>query len=88
MQIETKIEKLGNGLALQVSGIMAEVTQFESGTRVTVDVHPDGLFVRRSANGAKISRFQYSESDLLEGMTAETAHAEVLAEPTSPEMGG
>ena len=87
MQIETEIKKWGNSLALRLSGIMAELPQFQSGTRVTVDVSPEGLVVRRAAGRAGKYQFPYSESELLDGITPSTAHADALAEPSISELG-
>lgn len=87
MQVETEIKKWGNSLALRVTGIMAEMPRFEAGTKVTVDVSSEGLFVKPAVGKLGTLRFPYSESDLLAGMTPERAHAEALANPTADELG-
>ncbi len=87
MRVETEIKKWGNSLALRVTGAMAELPRFEPGMRVTVDVDNEGFTVRRAAGSVRSFRFPESESVLLEGMTAETAHADLLADPTDRELG-
>ncbi|MCY3731823.1 MAG: hypothetical protein OXF98_10825 [Rhodospirillaceae bacterium] len=87
MRVETEIKKWGNSLALRVTGLMAELPQFEPGTRVTVDIDSEGFVVRRAAGSLRSFRFPESESALLEGMTAENAHADLLAVPTRRELG-
>ena len=87
MRVETEIKKWGNSLALRVTGIMAEMPQFEAGSRVTVDVSSEGLIVKPAVGKLGTFRFPYSESDLLAGMTPARAHAEVLADPTASELG-
>ena len=87
MRVETEIKKWGNSLALRVTGIMAEMPQFEAGSRVTVDVSSEGLIVKPAVGKLGTFHFPYSESDLLAGMTPEKAHAEVLADPTANELG-
>ncbi len=87
VRVETEIKKWGNSLALRVTGIMAEMSQFEAGTRVTVDVSSEGLIVKPAVGKIGTFRFPYSESDLLAGMTPDRAHADVLANPTGFEVG-
>ena len=87
MRVETEIEKWGNSLALRVTGAMAELPRFELGTRVTVDIDGEGFVVRRSAGVLLSSRFPEDEGALLAGMTAENAHADLLADPTGRELG-
>ncbi len=87
MRVEAEIKKWGNSLALRVTGIMAEMPQFKAGTRVTVDVSSEGLVVRPAVGRLGTLRFPYSESALLTGITPETAHADVLANPTGVEVG-
>ena len=86
MRIETEIKKWGNSLALRVSGPMAELPQFESGTRVTIDIDSEGFVVRHAAGSLRSFRFPESETALLAGMTAENAHADLLAEPKGREL--
>ena len=87
MRVETEIKKWGNSLALRVTGAMAELPQLEPGTRVTVDVNGEGFTVRRATGRLQSFRFPESETALLEGMTAETAHADLVAEPRGRELG-
>ena len=87
MRMETEIKKWGNSLALRVTGAMAELPQLKPGTRVTVDVDSDGFVVKRAEGPLGTFRFPHSEAALLAGMTPENAHADLLAEPTGPEIG-
>ena len=103
MRVETEIKKWGNSLALRVTGLMAEqevgqqpgvaghrpheLPQFEPGTRVTVDIDSEGFVVRRAAGSFRPFRFPESESALLEGITAQNAHTDLLAVPIRRELG-
>ena len=58
----------------------------EPGTRVTVDVNTEGFHVRHATGRLRSFRFPESETALLEGMTAETAHADQLADPSGREL--
>ena len=66
---------------------MAELPQFKPGTRVTVDVDREGFQVRHAVGSLRSYRFPASEKALLEGMTAENAHADLLADPSNRELG-
>ena len=61
--------------------------QVEPGTKVTGDVDCEGLVVRRAFGSLRSFRFPESESELIAGMTAESAHADLLADPTDRELG-
>ena len=87
MRVETEIKKWGNSLALRVTGAMAELPQFEPGTRVTVDIDSKGFIVRRAAGSLRFFRFPEDEGALLAGLTAENAHADLLADPSGRELG-
>lgn len=87
MKVESEIKKWGNSLALRVTGIMAELPKFEDGTRVIVEVTKEGIMVKPAAKQKEAHQLPYSEADLLDGLTPETAHADALASPTSHELG-
>lgn len=87
MRVETEIKKWGNSLALRVTGAMAELPHFESGTRVTVDIDSEGFVVRRAVGSRRSFRFPESEAALLAGITSKNAHADLLADPKDRELG-
>jgi antitoxin MazE len=87
MQIETEVKKWGNSLALRITGIMAELPGFSEGTKLVVDVSEDGIVVKRLTRKQDNLRFPYSESDLLSDLTAESIHADELAQPSGIELG-
>ena len=83
MKVHSKIQKWGNGLALRVGGIMREIPHFKEGTEVEVEVTEEGFTVTKSK---KRKPFPFTESDLLEGLSPDTAHADLLASPLSQEV--
>lgn len=87
MRIETEIKKWGNSMALRVTGTMAALPQFKPGTRVVVDVDSDGFVVKRADERLRTFRFPQTEAALLAAMTPESAHAELLANPSDTEIG-
>ncbi len=71
---------MGYGLALRVGGVMRDIPHFKEGTEVDVEVTEDGFLVKKSIQKKK-SPFPYSEAQILEGLTRELAHADLLAIP-------
>lgn len=84
MKIQTKIQKWGNGLALRLAGVMRDIPRFKEGTPVEVEIFEDKLEIRKLVNTPS-SRLPFSEAALLEGMTPETAHADIIASPVKGE---
>lgn len=80
MRVHAKIQKWGNGLALRVSGVMRDIPHFKEGTVVEVDVSEEGFSVVRLLP-RKTTLFPYSETQLLQGLTENNAHADLLAIP-------
>ena len=83
MKINAKIQKWGNGLALRIGGSMREIPQFKVGTEVDIEITEVGFIVTKSK---RKNRFPFKETDLLKGLTAEKAHADLLALPLSNEV--
>ena len=85
MQVRAEIKKWGNSAALNISGPMATVPNLSAGDSVTVDVSERGLVIKpsNSCTGPLI----YDESELIAGLTPETAHADELAQITDIEIG-
>lgn len=86
MQVETEIKKWGNSLALRISGVMADLPNFSTGTKVIVDVSEDGLIIKPVVETSKKFRLPYSEKDLLAELTSESVHADDLASLTSNDL--
>lgn len=84
--MQLKIQKWGNGLALRVSGLMREIPQLEEGAAVDVEIFEDGFTVKKIKPRSKIL-FPFSEKELLEGITAASAHADALAILSPKELG-
>lgn len=78
MTLHAKIQKWGNGLALRIGGAMREIPHLKEGTEVDIEVTETGFTVTRSK---KRKHFPFKESDLLKGLSEQTAHADLLASP-------
>lgn len=65
---------------------MRDVPHFKEGTLVEVEVSEDGFLVRKSQPKQE-KCFPFSEAQLLEDITPDLAHADLLAKPTPKEMG-
>lgn len=83
MTLHAKIQKWGNGLALRIGGAMREIPHFKEGTEVEIEVTETGFTVTKSK---KRTHFPFKESDLLNGLSAQTAHADSLATLTAHEI--
>lgn len=83
MKIHAKIQKWGNSLALRVGGAMREIPHLKEGTDVDIEITKDGFTVTKSK---KKKRFPFKESDLIKGLSPETAHADLLATPQPNEV--
>jgi len=84
MRIHARIQKWGNGLALRVAGAMRDIPHFKEGTEVDVEITEEGFTVKKSASNKKL--FPFSESILVEGLTHELAHSDLLATPLANEL--
>ena len=77
--VHAKIQKWGNGLALRVAGLIRDIPGFKQDTPVDVEVFEDGFIVRKTRTQGRGFQFPIKETDLLNGLTAENAHADELA---------
>ncbi len=85
MRVQSTIQKWGNSLALRLSGPIKTIPHFEVNMAVDIDIEEDGIKVYPAKT--RVKRLPYSEKDLLKGLNAETAHAEVLANLSEKEIG-
>lgn len=86
MKIHTKIQKWGNGLGLRVAGVMREIPHLQEGTQVEVTINDLGFTVKKCVLRKKAA-FPFSEEQLLEQLTPELAHADLLTLPLQSELG-
>jgi antitoxin MazE len=84
MRMHARIQKWGNGLALRVGGAMRDIPHFKEGTEVDIEITEQGFTVKKSSENKKL--FPFSESMLVEGLTSESAHADLLAAPLANEI--
>lgn len=84
MKIQAKIQKWGSGLALRITDVMRDIPALEEGTPIEVQVFEDRLEVRKLHAISPLEFF--TESDLLKGMTPETAHSDIIATPLESEF--
>ncbi len=84
MKVHARIQKWGNGLALRVGGAIRDIPHFKEGTEVDVEITKDGFTVRKSLPNQTL--FPFSEAMLIEGLSNERAHADLLAIPLANEI--
>ena len=83
MKVNSKIQKWGNGLAIRISGLVRDIPHFKEGMPVEIEVSELGLKIRKLPSQRSILPF--SEDFLLEGMTPQTAHADIITNPLEGE---
>ncbi len=83
MKVKSKIQKWGNGLAIRISGLVRDIPHFKEGMPVEIEVSELGLKIRKLPSQRSILPF--SEDFLLEGMTPQTAHADIISNPLEGE---
>lgn len=87
MKIHAEIKKWGNGLGLRVTGAMRDIPALKAGTKVDVEITEEGLIIKKTKKTkAKRLSFPYTEEELLEGITPENIHAELLPKLTDAEL--
>lgn len=79
MHTQAVLQKWGNSIALRLSGNLKSIPHFEAGDTVDIEISEQGLVIQK-----RVKRF--SESALLEGLTAYNAHADELVAPISQEL--
>lgn len=84
MKTYSKIKKWGNGLAIRVSGVMRNIPQLKEGAPIEVLIFEDRLEIGKSQSVKRLM-LPFTEAELLNGMTAKTAYADILANPIEEE---
>lgn len=76
LEIDTKIQKWGNGLGLRVSGLLRDIPHFEQDTPVRVDISEDGFTVRKTR--PNYASLPFSEEELLADLSPSKAHSDLV----------
>lgn len=85
MQIIGKVSKWGNSLGLRINQEMAESLQLDAGSQVSLELDEvEHVLIVSPIQQKKIWAFK--ESELLDGMRPENAHAELLTSPLDSEI--
>ena len=79
MNIDTEVKKWGNSLALRINTVTAEALNLHQGSKVRYEILPEGLLIKPIDTTEKKPKWPYSEEQLLDGITENTAHADELA---------
>jgi antitoxin MazE len=82
--VKAKIQRWGNGLGLRVAGLIRDIPRFMPDTEVEVEVFDDGFRVRKTKPA--LFSFPYSEAELLNNLSLETAQVGLLAQPDPIEV--
>jgi len=71
MQVESRVQKWGNGLAIRVSGVLRTIPNLKEGDVLSIEVKEDGF------NAVKSKKKKWREAELLSGMNSNNAHADL-----------
>ncbi|MDC9715237.1 MAG: transcriptional regulator [Gammaproteobacteria bacterium] len=71
MQIESRVQKWGNGLALRVSGALRTIPNLREGDLLTITINENGF------NAVKSTNKKFTEQELLSDITPSNAHVEL-----------
>ncbi|MCA6219409.1 AbrB/MazE/SpoVT family DNA-binding domain-containing protein [Photorhabdus antumapuensis] len=80
MRIQAVLQKWGNSIALRLSGNLKTIPNLETGDIVNINISEEGLIIRKAV------KKRLTESDLLNSLSAYTAHADELAVPNHKEL--
>ncbi len=71
MQIESRVQKWGNGLALRMSGALRTLPNLKEGDLLTINIDEDGF------SATKVKKKVWTEKELLQGMSASNTHVDL-----------
>lgn len=83
--MRTQIRKIGNSLGSIIPAVYVRQLELVEGSEIEVE-SKDGIIVIRPAK-KKSKRLPFSESELLSGLDAHTAHGDELAAVSDKECG-
>ncbi|MEH6446609.1 MAG: AbrB/MazE/SpoVT family DNA-binding domain-containing protein [Oceanospirillaceae bacterium] len=88
LQRTPKAQRWGNSLAVRLPAGLLANSHISEGTALEISQKDDGLFIRAIPEKNKTVKYAnpYSEALILEGLTAETAHADEVFAPLSSEI--
>ena len=71
MQIESRVQKWGNGLALRMSGALRTIPNLKKGDLLTITINENGF------SAVKPTNRKFTEQELLSDITVSNAHADL-----------
>lgn len=85
--MQTEIKRWGNSAAIRLPSKLLAALQLEINSAISIDVKDNKIIIEALPEQAKGRlHLPFSESDLLNGLTSENAHADDLAEITTAEF--
>ena len=86
MNVQAKIKKWGNSLALRLSGPMVSIPHFKENMDVDVNITEEGILIKPAINKSK-KNLPFSEENLIDGLTPRRAHADEIISLSTKELG-
>lgn len=85
--MHTQIKRWGNSAAIRLSSRLLARTNLEVSSEVNIEVKDNKIIIEPLKQADRKLRLPFSEEELLEGMTADKAHADEVARPLASETG-
>lgn len=83
--MRTQVRKIGNSLGNIIPDTFIRQLHLSEGSEIDVKTEGNRIVIEPAPKAKK--RFPFSESELLEGLTAHNAHADELAKVSGKELG-
>lgn len=86
--MQAEIKRWGNSAAVRLNSSVLARARLSVSSAIDIQVKDGQIIISAVKSGERKVKLPFSEKDLLKGLTADTAHADELALPSSTELEG
>ncbi|MFC4352887.1 AbrB/MazE/SpoVT family DNA-binding domain-containing protein [Fodinicurvata halophila] len=83
--MQTQIKRWGNSAAIRLSSRLLAKSGLEVSSEVNIEVKDNKIIIEPLKQADRKLRLPFSEEELLDGMTPDSAHADEVARPIPSE---
>jgi antitoxin MazE len=87
MLMQSEIKRWGNSAAVRLSRKILAQARLDIASQISIGVQSGKIIIEASQETSKKVRLPFTENDLLTGLDAQGAHADLLAAPSAQETG-
>jgi antitoxin MazE len=84
--MQSEIKQWGNSAAIRLSRTILAQAGLDIASQVDIEVREGRIMIQAASKPVPTIELPYSEAELLEGLTPQTAHADELADLSSTEF--